>query len=145
MNHTRRTFLRNTALVLGAGAAGVGVPLLGCAASTAPVMKAETVGSRLRFDTAIPELAQAGDGVALVSPALDYPVLLIRRDDDTFSAVSAECTHLGCTVKKQRSLLRCPCHGSAYDFDGTVLNGPTEVSLHQFRVTQAGSVVEIRL
>ncbi|MBI2620257.1 MAG: ubiquinol-cytochrome c reductase iron-sulfur subunit [Ignavibacteriales bacterium] len=144
-NETRREFLKKTALLLGAGATGTALNTAGCAPSTAPLLRAQVTDSVLRFDTAIPELALSGDGVALVSDYLEYPILLIRRTDGTFSAISAECTHLGCIVKKQKLVLRCPCHGSAYDFEGTVLNGPTEVPLHQFRAKQTGTIVEIRL
>jgi cytochrome b6-f complex iron-sulfur subunit len=43
-----------------------------------------------------------------------------------FYAMSAVCTHLGCmTVWKQDSgLIACPCHGSNFRADGTVLGGP---------------------
>jgi len=40
--------------------------------------------------------------------------------------VSATCTHLGCLVSfnaAERSW-DCPCHGSRFDVDGRVLQGP---------------------
>jgi len=47
-------------------------------------------------------------------------------DEGTVHAVSATCTHLGCTVgwnPAERSW-DCPCHGSRFATDGRVLNGP---------------------
>jgi glycine/D-amino acid oxidase-like deaminating enzyme/nitrite reductase/ring-hydroxylating ferredoxin subunit len=49
-----------------------------------------------------------------------------RRDDGSLGRVSARCTHLGCIVAWnafERSW-DCPCHGSRFDADGQVLEGP---------------------
>jgi menaquinol-cytochrome c reductase iron-sulfur subunit len=67
--------------------------------------------------------------------------LFVFREGKTFHAISAVCTHLGCTVRAEalsreetRSVegasLRlthrflCPCHGSRYGGDGTNESGP---------------------
>jgi Rieske Fe-S protein len=49
-------------------------------------------------------------------------------------AVSAECTHLGCVIKKSEDGFQCPCHGSQYDLNGRVLSGPAQRSLAWFDV-----------
>ncbi len=49
-----------------------------------------------------------------------------RDADGELHAVSARCTHLGCIVSwngAERSW-DCPCHGSRFDLDGRVLQGP---------------------
>jgi glycine/D-amino acid oxidase-like deaminating enzyme/nitrite reductase/ring-hydroxylating ferredoxin subunit len=49
-----------------------------------------------------------------------------RDREGALHAVSARCTHLGCLVafnNAERSW-DCPCHGSRFDIDGTVLHGP---------------------
>jgi glycine/D-amino acid oxidase-like deaminating enzyme/nitrite reductase/ring-hydroxylating ferredoxin subunit len=49
-----------------------------------------------------------------------------RDDSGVLHAVSAVCTHLGCQVAwnpGERSW-DCPCHGSRFDVDGEVLQGP---------------------
>jgi glycine/D-amino acid oxidase-like deaminating enzyme/nitrite reductase/ring-hydroxylating ferredoxin subunit len=49
-----------------------------------------------------------------------------RDDGGTVHAVSIRCTHLGCLLRfnaAERSW-DCPCHGSRFDVDGTVLEGP---------------------
>ena len=44
---------------------------------------------------------------------------------DGFAAVSAVCTHLGCTVRHlDGEGFVCPCHGSRFDLHGQVLEGP---------------------
>jgi glycine/D-amino acid oxidase-like deaminating enzyme/nitrite reductase/ring-hydroxylating ferredoxin subunit len=54
------------------------------------------------------------------------PVAAFRDDDGTLHAVAASCTHLGCRLAfntAERSW-DCPCHGSRFDVDGHVLQGP---------------------
>ncbi|MGH4011893.1 MAG: FAD-dependent oxidoreductase [Pseudonocardiaceae bacterium] len=49
-----------------------------------------------------------------------------REPDTTLHAVSLRCTHLGCLLRfngAERSW-DCPCHGSRFDVDGSVLEGP---------------------
>lgn len=46
-------------------------------------------------------------------------------------ALKAECTHLGCLANWSQVARKfvCPCHGSEYDDQGTVLKGPAPRSL----------------
>jgi glycine/D-amino acid oxidase-like deaminating enzyme/nitrite reductase/ring-hydroxylating ferredoxin subunit len=53
-------------------------------------------------------------------------VAAFRDDDGTVTAVAPVCTHLGCQVNfnaAERSW-DCPCHGSRFAVDGSVLHGP---------------------
>jgi glycine/D-amino acid oxidase-like deaminating enzyme/nitrite reductase/ring-hydroxylating ferredoxin subunit len=49
-----------------------------------------------------------------------------RDEDGTLHAVSPTCTHMGCQVNFNRAERSwdCPCHGSRFAPDGTVLQGP---------------------
>jgi len=71
----------------------------------------------------VEELA-AGDGDIV---ELDgHPVAAFRDDAGNLHTVSATCTHLGCRVSfntAERSW-DCPCHGSRFDVDGHVIQGP---------------------
>jgi glycine/D-amino acid oxidase-like deaminating enzyme/nitrite reductase/ring-hydroxylating ferredoxin subunit len=53
-------------------------------------------------------------------------VAAYRRDDGTIEAVSAVCTHLGCQVawNPAETSWDCPCHGSRFAPDGSILQGP---------------------
>jgi glycine/D-amino acid oxidase-like deaminating enzyme/nitrite reductase/ring-hydroxylating ferredoxin subunit len=51
---------------------------------------------------------------------------VFRDDDGTLHAVSVRCTHMHCILRfnsAERSW-DCPCHGSRFDVDGAVLEGP---------------------
>lgn len=50
--------------------------------------------------------------------------LFVLREDDRLRALSAACTHLGCTVDRAEEGYRCPCHGSEFDASGKNVSGP---------------------
>ena len=78
-------------------------------------------GERPRLD-----LAALDRGEANVFEERDDPVAVYRDDDGEVHAVSAVCSHMGCLVSwndGERSW-DCPCHGSRFDVDGTVLDTP---------------------
>jgi nitrite reductase/ring-hydroxylating ferredoxin subunit len=56
-----------------------------------------------------------------------------RDETGIVHAVSLRCTHLGCLLRfngAERSW-DCPCHGSRFDIDGNVLEGPAVHPLNQ--------------
>ena len=54
-----------------------------------------------------------------------------RDDDGVLHEVSAKCTHMGCIVgwNPGEKSWDCPCHGSRFDVDGNVLQGPAVTPL----------------
>ncbi len=88
-----------------------------------------------------------------VGPLADFPVdtytlmkdqrIYIYRDHESVRAISAVCTHLGCTIQRTTDGFECPCHGSCYADDGRVLSGPAPRSLAWYKVERApdGSIV----
>lgn len=58
----------------------------------------------------------------------------VHRDESgRLQAVSARCTHLGCLVAFNRAeqAWECPCHGSRFAPDGSILQGPAVRPLEQ--------------
>lgn len=70
--------------------------------------------------------------------------LFIINREGQFQAISAVCTHLGCTVKMApESQFHCPCHGSKFDEHGNVIAGPAPRPLPHFElsVSRDGDIV----
>jgi nitrite reductase/ring-hydroxylating ferredoxin subunit len=53
----------------------------------------------------------------------------LLRDDAGIYALSAICSHLGCTVRWETGAFGCPCHSSRYDSYGRVQHGPATRAL----------------
>ncbi len=60
----------------------------------------------------------------------------VGRDERGLYAIHAVCTHLGCTPRLDGEIFVCPCHGSRFRRDGTVLNGPAARPLARVQVGQ---------
>lgn len=72
-------------------------------------------------------------------------MLAVYRDEQgQLHKRSAVCTHLGCNVRfnSAEKSWDCPCHGSRFDVDGRVLNGPALADLAE--VTEDGDTLEER-
>lgn len=69
------------------------------------------------------------------------PALLILTSDDTYHALSAVCTHLGCTVQYRPDLQEvwCPCHNGVYALNGANISGPPPRPLEKFEVILKGN------
>jgi glycine/D-amino acid oxidase-like deaminating enzyme/nitrite reductase/ring-hydroxylating ferredoxin subunit len=63
-------------------------------------------------------------------------IAVYRDYDNTLRAFSAVCPHLGCIVQwnPNEKSFDCPCHGSRFAADGTVINGPSETDLHKIDI-----------
>ena len=143
MSTNRRDFL----ITLGTGA-GV------CALGAQGVASLRSLAPNVSYDA--PTTVKLGppaefpDGLKFLADER----LFIFRNGNTFHAVSAVCTHLGCTVRAEAlpkpetvevggSPLRlthqfsCPCHGSHYTGDGTNTSGPAPKPLSWYRLSVA--------
>jgi len=92
-----------------------------------------------------PELENPGGGVIFELQDLPRPILLINVDGKTFKAISALCTHMGCTVSLSKNFIMCPCHGSTYNLEGKVLRGPAQQDLKNYNLKKNNGRVEINI
>ena len=58
--------------------------------------------------------------------------LALMKNGGEISAISLVCTHLGCTVALSGDRFVCPCHGSRFALDGSVIKGPAVKKLPMF-------------
>jgi Rieske Fe-S protein len=73
------------------------------------------------------------------------PGLLILNADGSYRALSATCTHLGCTVQYRGDLreIWCACHNGTYDLNGRNISGPPPRPLDVFDVHVRGEEIVV--
>lgn len=90
-----------------------------------------------KFRVSIPESLAAG--VPYIPPGRSVALF---RDGEGVYAISTVCTHLGCIVKSATDGFECPCHGSRFAGNGSVVKGPAPRSLPWMKVSgSAGKYV----
>jgi len=126
----RRSFIGWGGAGVGALVAGVGVSLAAVVRYLVPDVFYEPPQS---FKIGDPADFPFGQPTFLA----DEKIYVFRDREKGFAAASAVCTHLGCTVKHFDSDNRfhCPCHGSVFAADGSVVHGPAPRPLQWFEVT----------
>jgi cytochrome b6-f complex iron-sulfur subunit len=134
---TRRSVLR------GAGAASLGAAALVLAACAGPSDGEATDGAEGDASAGssgtegfLAKVADVPVGGALsVQGPDDVPLVLMQPTEGTVVALSAVCTHQGCTVVPDGDVLVCPCHGSVFSKeDGSATKGPAEEPLAEVSV-----------
>lgn len=140
----RREFLKTAGAVVG------GITIFGSLASAlegcATGLRAANTAPSMEVDVA----ALSSDNMALVAadPGPDgASVLIHRQSSDLYAAYSMKCSHRGCNVNPPdaQNVLTCPCHGSQYDLNGKVLQGPATQNLSAYRVTYDANAKRVRI
>lgn len=86
-----------------------------------------------KFRVTLPPSLEPGE--AYIPPGRPVAVF---RDADGVYALSTVCTHLGCIVKSEGGGFDCPCHGSRFALDGSVIKGPAPKALPWLSISAAG-------
>ncbi len=121
----------------GGGGGGTATPLTVVNGTVAG--SAVTVG----VDGASP-LAPVGGAALVRTSSGDF--LVARTAQDSFTALTAICTHEACTITGFRSpTYVCPCHGSQYNTAGQVLSGPATRALRTYATQLTGATLTITL
>lgn len=105
---------------IGACVAGGLLTLSACASPTPFTELDPGTGGSATFPLDDIEIGGAG------SLQIDRNAIIVTRPSETdVHAFSGHCTHQGCLVRMQDSVIHCPCHGSEFDpATGGVLEGP---------------------
>ena len=92
------------------------------------IVPIETANSTPREDgfTVVGTVAELDDKGSLTNKTLDVAVIRDPTAPAAVIAVNSRCTHQGCSVywDGDAKLFACPCHGSRFNSDGSVANGP---------------------
>ncbi len=139
--NNRRDFMMKAGL--GAGVCGLGLQAAASLRSLVPNVSYDAPTTvKIGMPTDFP------DGLKF----LPDQRLFVFRDGKTFHAISAVCTHLGCTVRAEAMSLPetrevdgvkmklthrflCPCHGSRYEGDGKAVAGPAPRALAWYHLS----------
>jgi Rieske Fe-S protein len=146
---TRRSFCAHAVTL--AVFSGAGMLFEGCggsptAPSNAPLLPTvngtrTASGITVAIDSSSP-LASVGSAALVQTSVGDF--LVAHTGQDTYSAMTATCTHQTCTITGfQNQDFVCPCHGSTFDVNGRVLLGPARASLRQYTTQFADGVLTI--
>ena len=100
-------------------------------------------GSGLQVDLTLPAYSALNNngGYVVVSG-----VIVINTGGGNYTALSALCTHAGCTVSYNAASnnLPCACHGSLFTIGGAVVTGPATQPLAVYPVTKSGNILTIQ-
>lgn len=79
----------------------------------------------------VDDVAQIAPGEGGIIVRGDEKIAVWRDDGGTLHALSASCTHKGCTITWNNAdrTWDCPCHGSIFEHDGSVIHGPAREPL----------------
>lgn len=126
----RRTFcacaLTVTAVACGGGGGG-------SAATGGTITPPPPPGLKTTTDTKASLLATPA---GTVRDYRDLGAFWLIHDATGIYAITAICTHMGCTVGQAGASFACPCHGSQFDLNGGNTVGPATSPLVHFAVTE---------
>jgi Rieske Fe-S protein len=120
----RRDFLSKSAL-----AAAALVVIEGCGdGQIGPPAVHNTTGGDPNVPIGPPLTVKISDfaGLATVGIVVDVgrERAVVRTGPTTFHGLSRLCTHQQCDVEVTNNRFECPCHGSTFAADGSVIRGP---------------------
>jgi nucleotide-binding universal stress UspA family protein/nitrite reductase/ring-hydroxylating ferredoxin subunit len=77
---------------------------------------------------------EVGQGAVVVKDG--RKIAMYRDESGRTYSLSPRCQHMGCTVdwNKSQKTWDCPCHGSRYQFDGSLINGPAVRGLREVKL-----------
>jgi len=137
----RRLFKWMTAAAMSLVGFGLGIPLVGYVISPALKRREQSwveIGKLEDLPVLEPKqltyVAAVRDGY--METSAHKAVWAVKKDNGEVTAFSPHCTHLGCGYRwdEPERKFKCPCHGSVFDVNGTVLGGPAPRPLDRLPV-----------
>jgi Rieske Fe-S protein len=133
--------------LIGAGLGVAASALAACATygkkpeAPAPTSGAAPATGATGADAPADAIAKTAD-VPVGSGVIVGEVVVTQPSAGDFKGFSATCTHAGCTVSEVADgTINCPCHGSKFNLDGSVANGPAAKPLTPEAVSVQGDSI----
>jgi Rieske Fe-S protein len=162
---TRRNFIGWQIAVLLTSTVVVGLAPILVFLWPAPPKGQKKTAIQVSLATPIDQLAN-GDAVKFDAPAspnsafimadgggdnapgdLAFGGFVVKDETGKVNVFAINCSHLGCPigVNKDAKTFDCPCHGSRFHLDGTVLHGPAPAPLSHLKWTQGNDPTTIEV
>ncbi|MEQ9438436.1 MAG: Rieske 2Fe-2S domain-containing protein [Cyclobacteriaceae bacterium] len=112
--------------------------LAGCSTAhsvSATVQDDKLIVSKNEFIEIKKDEERIRDVVLVRTPSLAFPIAVYGAAQQAYRALWMKCTHKGCELNARPDYLACPCHGSEFDAQGQVINGPAESNLKTLAIT----------
>lgn len=96
--------------------------------------------------TPVLDEAELEEGKLTGAQAGGLGVLLVRKDEHV-DALADRCSHRGCSLHEGElndDTVTCPCHGSTFRLDGSIVKGPVTSPQPSFEVRRSEGKIEIR-
>lgn len=125
----RRKFVKQScSLCLAAGSGMILGSLASCGAAL-PVYKTTVADNKI----AVPATLFANSDFQLIQPkSMYYNIGLKKEKDGTYTALLLRCTHADNQLIPAGNGFKCTLHGSAFDNEGHVTNGPAQRPLKKY-------------
>ncbi len=97
--------------------------------------------------TAVLDQAELAEGELVGARANGTGIVLVRRGD-RIHALAARCSHRGCSLSEGQlnadATITCPCHGSTFRLDGSIVTGPATAPQPRLQVRTSAGRIEVR-
>ena len=137
---TRKEFIEQT----GAGAAFALLATCGVGCqktNTAPANNSAQGPSNIDFTVSTASGPLSANGGVIIQNG----VLVARTNSGAFIAIASACTHQGTAINYTVGAndFTCPNHGSVFDANGNVTNGPATAPLKKYNTTLSGTSLHV--
>ena len=127
----RRKFVKQSCTVCLLAGSGMLVASLESCGTALPAYKATMANNKV----AVPVSLFVNSDFQLVQPkGMYYNIGLKKEKDGTYTALLLRCTHADNQLIPAGNGFKCTLHGSAFDNEGHVTNGPAERPLKKYPV-----------
>lgn len=136
----RRNFIKKSCMVCLSGMA-FNVFLESC--GTSKVVQAPQLSSG-HLQVPLAQFTDENNHVVVRSEKMDYDILIVKNKE-TYKALLLKCTHFANPIFASKTQINCNQHGSAFDMEGKVINGPASENLKTFPTEVSGEFVLVKI
>ena len=138
----RRNFVKQSCSLCLAVSSGMLIGSLASCGAALPVYKTTTANNKI----AVPVSLFANSEFQLIqSKGLYYNVGLKKEKDGSYTALLLRCTHADNQLTPVGNGFKCNLHGSTFDNEGRVTNGPAEHPLKKYQTEVLSDQIIIHL